>query len=272
MAQGPRTVVHLAPHPDDEALGAPALLLALRAAGHRVINVACSLGRPGQHERRRKEAEAACRRAGFELIVLDRAGSLPRADDHTAQRELTERVREMVLRVDPAVVVAPSPHDRHPGHEVVGRAARDALAADGMPRLWLWGLWGELPLPTLFFSFGEPELEAALDVLRAHAGELERNDYAALLRSRAAAAHVLGSERVFGFGGPRRPGRYAELLTEVGFADGQWWAGASRHADVAARAWFPIPRSRPLGWWMHAPSFTTRLAEAEAEAHAARGA
>jgi len=31
-------VLHLAPHPDDEALGAPATLLALRDAGHRVIN------------------------------------------------------------------------------------------------------------------------------------------------------------------------------------------------------------------------------------------
>ncbi len=32
---------------------------------------------------------------------------------------------------------------------------RDALARTGMPILWMWGLSGELPLPTLFFGFGE---------------------------------------------------------------------------------------------------------------------
>jgi LmbE family N-acetylglucosaminyl deacetylase len=43
------TVLHLAPHPDDEVLGAGATLLGLREAGHRVINLACSRGRPDQH-------------------------------------------------------------------------------------------------------------------------------------------------------------------------------------------------------------------------------
>ena len=46
------TVLHLSPHPDDEVLGAGATLLGLRDAGHRVINLACSLGRPEQQERR----------------------------------------------------------------------------------------------------------------------------------------------------------------------------------------------------------------------------
>ena len=65
------TVLHLSPHPDDEVLGAGATLLGLREAGHRVINLACSLGRPEQQERRRAEVTEACRRAGFELIVHD---------------------------------------------------------------------------------------------------------------------------------------------------------------------------------------------------------
>ncbi len=259
MTSGPRTVVHFAPHPDDEALGAPALLLALRRSGCRVINVACSLGRTEQSGRRAAEVAEACRRAGFELEILDPPVALSSGDDlEAAQATLTARLAELIDELGPDVVLAPSPHDRHSAHEVVGRAARDALARPGMPVLWLWGLWGELPLPTLFFGFGDAELDAALHVLGAHVEEVARNDYAALLRARAVASRVLGAERVFGFGAPARPLPYAELLTEVVFADGEWWAGRSRELR-APEGLEPIAGNRPLGWWMRAPSFTSRL-------------
>ena len=270
MASGPRTVVHLAPHPDDEALGAPALLLALRAGGCRVVNVVCSLGRTGQHRRRAAEVTEACRRAGFELAILDPPLALSsRGDPGLAQASLVTRIGELVAELVPDVVLAPSPHDRHPGHEVVGRAARDALASPDMPVLWLWGLWGELPLPTLCFGFGEEELDAAGHVLSAHVEEVARNDYIALLRARAVASRVLGAERVFGFGAPGLSAPYAELLTEVRFAAGEWWAGRARELAPGARprqdgrqlgdTLEPIGRDRPLGWWMNAPSFTTLL-------------
>ena len=262
MAPGLRTVVHLAPHPDDEAMGSPALLLALRDSGCRVINVACSLGRLHQRRRRAAEVADACRRAGWELVILDPPVALSGGDDlGGAQVRLRAAVADLVTRLSPDVVVAPSAHDRHPAHEVVGRAARDALAAPGMPRLWLWSLWGELPLPTLFFGFGDVALDAAVGVLGAHAEEVARNDYVALLRARAVAARVLGAERVFGFGAAGRPEPFAELLTEVAFADGEWWAGRPRELRIA-EALQPIDRDRPLGWWMNAPSFTTRLERA----------
>ena len=236
----PLTVVHLSPHPDDELMGAGATLLRLRDAGHRIVNVACSLGRrPERRERRRAELVEACARAGFELLVVDGL----------------DRVAELVADAD--LVVAPSPHDGHPWHEAVGRAARDALAEDDAPRLWLWGLWADLPLPTLFVGFGDDELTRATHALRAHAGELARNDYAALLRARAIAARVQGAERVFGFGAPGRSVAYAELLTETAYAGGEWWAGAAREPDPAAPL-APVPRERPLGWWLDAPSFRAR--------------
>jgi len=43
--------LHLAPHPDDEILGAGATLLALEGAGHEVINLAVSLGRRDERGR-----------------------------------------------------------------------------------------------------------------------------------------------------------------------------------------------------------------------------
>lgn len=256
---GPLTVLHLAPHPDDEVIGAPATLLRLRDAGHRVVNLACSLGRPDQRERRRKEVTEACRRAGFELEVLEPPLRISDGDDLAlAQRTLTDEVRRLVRTLDVGLVVAPTPHDGHYGHEVVGRAARDALAADGAPPIWMWAIWADLPLPTLFSPFGEEELARATYALCAHAGEIRRNDYVHLVRCRGVTSRVLGAERVFGFGELGRGVAYAELLTEVAFGDGDWWAGAPREPDPAdpLRA---VSRDRPLGWWMNAPSFNGRL-------------
>jgi LmbE family N-acetylglucosaminyl deacetylase len=90
---GTRVVLHVAPHPDDELLGAPAHLMALRDAGWRVVNVAVSLGRPGDRVRRRAEVGEACRRAGFELVVLDPPVVVGRGDgDAAAQADLGQRL------------------------------------------------------------------------------------------------------------------------------------------------------------------------------------
>jgi LmbE family N-acetylglucosaminyl deacetylase len=258
-AGGKLTVLHLAPHPDDEVIGAPATMLVLQDAGHRVINLACSLGRPDQHDRRRAEVTEACRRAGFELLFHEPPLGISGNDDlDAAQRSLTREVQRLVQQLDVDIVIAPTPQDGQHGHEVVARAARDALAAAGAPRLWMWAIWSDLPLPTLFVSFGEEELARASYALCAHAGEVARNDYVALLRSRAVASRVLGAERVFDFGAPGRVARYADLLTEVEFADEEWWAGAPRELDPG-RPLAPVPRDRALGWWMAQPSVRQRL-------------
>lgn len=260
-AARPLTVLHLAPHPDDEATGAPATLMALVGSGHRVINLACSLGAADQR-RRRGEVEVACERAGFELVVHRPPLRISGDDDHAAaQDRLTATVRRLVEVEGIDVVVSPSPHDGHHGHEVVGRAARDAVHAFGAraPRLWLWGLWADLPRPTLYFGFGDPGLERAIAVLEAHAGELARNDYRALVRGRAAANRALGSERVFGWGSAMRPEPYAELLMEAILRDDQWWSGRARELDPAWPLREPrleaTRRSVPISWWLYDRSF-----------------
>jgi LmbE family N-acetylglucosaminyl deacetylase len=252
----PLTFLHLAPHPDDESIGAPMTLLALRDAGHAVINVAVSLGRPADHERRLAEVREACRRADFELIDTPRLAISGGDDRDAAQAELTRIVTGLIAEHGADVVVAPSPHDGHHGHEVVGRAARDAAP----PRLWFWGLWADLPWPTLYAGFGEEDLARAQHVLAAHAGELARNDYAALLRARAVASRTLGAERVFGFGSAVRPRPFAELLMEV-VHDDEWRTGPARELDPrdplaapADGAW----RSVPIAWWLYGASFFER--------------
>jgi len=234
-----------------------ATLLALREHGHRVVNLACGLGRPEQEQRRRAELEAACSLAGFELRIADPA-------DRDDEERLAAVAGELAAAEGAALVVSPSPHDRHPAHELTGRAARAAAGAAGL-RWWMWGLWGDLPLPTLYHGFGEELLGRALRVLGAHEGELARNDYAALVRTRAQANRFLGSERVFGWGAAMRPEPYAELLTEATpDGAGGWTAGAARVLDPAEPLAPPAP-ARPLGWWLDAESFTDRARAAGLE-------
>jgi LmbE family N-acetylglucosaminyl deacetylase len=248
---GVRTVLHLSPHPDDEVLGAGATLLALRDTGHRVINLAVTLGSDERERpRRRHEVETACARAGFELVVHDPGGDLAGA------------VGALIVESGADVVVAPSPHDGHPCHEAVGRAARDAVearrGADPPPRLWLWGLWGDLPRPTLYHGFDEVLMRQATYALEAHAGELARNDYRALLRARATANRVLGAERVFGWGAAGRDQPFAELLMEAVVGEDGWWTTTPRALDPARPFQDPPEPAAAIGWWLHERSFADR--------------
>jgi LmbE family N-acetylglucosaminyl deacetylase len=214
------TVLHVSPHADDEALGAPATLLLLRRAGWTVVNVLESLGRSEEEARRRDEALDAADRAGFELVLPD-------------GRDLGDRLATVVEVHTPEVVVSPWPHDGHPRHEQVARVVSDVLEPlPTAPVWWQWGLWTDLPRPTLYVPFDDEVLAAARHMLMAYAGELARNDYVRLLEARAVAHAVLGSERVFGFGSSRASSLpYAELLTEQRFVDGAWRAESSRILD-----------------------------------------
>jgi LmbE family N-acetylglucosaminyl deacetylase len=217
-------ILHAAPHPDDEVLGAPATLMALRDAGHEILNVACSLG---DEPERADEVVEACRRAGFELVVAPE----------------TELARLCVER-SPGLVIGPSPHDRHPHHERVGRA----LLETGAGRIWLWGLWGELRFPTTIVEYGEQRIEEILAALEAHESQLRRNDYRRLVTGRASAETVLAAERVFGFGKPGLAGPYAEATTEIVRAGAGWRLGAPRHLDPTAP--FPEPTGPAVGRWL----------------------
>lgn len=211
-------VLHVAPHPDDEALGCPAALLHLRDRGWKVVSVFAGLGADAERERRRAEATEASGRAGFEPVFLDPPCDLGlEADLSGATMRVAEEVAAMSIAHRASVVVSPSPHDVHHGHECVGRGVQRAMAA--LPetvRWWMWGLWGDLPAPNVLYAFDEPMLERAVHVLDAYGGELARNDYRRYLRARAVTTAVTGPERVFGFGSPAASALpYAEVLTEV---------------------------------------------------------
>ncbi len=196
-------VLSVTPHPDDECLGAPATLLALRDAGWEVV-VQC---RTRQEGRRAAELEEACRRLRFGLVPAGAPLDVGGYD----------------------LVVGPSPHERHPTHVRVFEEVREARP----DRWWLWGLWGELRTPTTIVAFGEDRLAEVERALEAHASQLERNDFRRLLRGRALMDGVRAPELVFGFGAAGLDAPYAELTTEL-VRDGDGWAlGAPRVLDPA---------------------------------------
>lgn len=255
------SVICVSPHPDDELLGAPATLMALRDAGWEVINLACSLGRPEDRDRRRAELIEACGVARFELVIPDELPPIGDGDDlGVAQGVLAAAISDVLTRSDARLIVGPSPHDGHHGHETVGRAIRDAVEARGEPiRVMFWGLWGELPIPNLFVPFDAARLLEIQRALSSHAGELERNRFDRLLTGRASANAVLGPERVFGFGATGTRHEYAELLIDAGWSPGAGWELASpRELDPCD----PVVGGggADIGWWLHAPSVRSVLA------------
>lgn len=255
------TVLHVAPHADDELIGAPATLMALRDSGYRVVNLACSLGRPEEAGRRSEELAEACRRAGFtdERMSPPLGDRLGPHDVTGAVEQASDALREAIGRHRPLLVVSPSPHDRHRGHEVVGRAVMSALGAgnDDTPAAvwWMWGLWADLPMPTTITPFTEQRLTEILHALEAHQGELARNDYRRLVRGRAEMNASLGPERVFGFGAPARSG-YAELVTEVTRIGESWRLGPRRWFEAGDRVPGPGAAGRDVSGWLEGPSIT----------------
>jgi LmbE family N-acetylglucosaminyl deacetylase len=251
---GSLTVLHVAPHPDDELIGAPAALMAMQDKGHRIVNLAMSLGRPRDWKRRRDELTEASRRARFDVRIPNDLPRISADDDLDVAQQDVERILSRYLdALEPALVVSPSPHDRHHGHEVVARGIRAELARrTSPPTWWMWALWGTLPFPTLAVTFDKDRLEQIRGALGAYTGELSRNDYRRLVASRAEAQAVLGAELVFGFGAPGLDACYAELLTEVRRVDGSWLFGEARCLDperplAGATTW-------PADAWVNAPS------------------
>jgi hypothetical protein len=243
-------VLHLSPHPDDELLGCPAVLFALLDAGHEITNLTVSLGRPQHQERRYAELQEAAKRTGVSCRTLEPPLDIRREDDRAAaQATLTHA---LVTGDEFELLIAPSPHDGHHGHELVGRAALAAATARRAP-LWLWRLWSELPVPTLLYPFRPATLARIKHGLNAYAGEIDRNDYLRLVEPRAEVAAVLGPERVFGFGTPGIDQPYAELLCEVVPArSGAMLLGTARQIDPGA----PLapPTTRDASSWLRAPS------------------
>ena len=124
----------IAPHPDDETLGAGGLIARQRMRGADVVVAAVTDGENcypdsvGIGPIRCLEQERALKRLGVERDKIVRL-RLPDSAVSLNEEELVERLMPLVS--SETHVVAPWPGDFHPDHEACGRAATEVARRSG---------------------------------------------------------------------------------------------------------------------------------------------
>ncbi len=179
----------VAPHPDDETLGAGGLLNLTCRAGSHVTIVVCSDGEAAYPATgalgsiRRHELRLALEALGPAADVAVDLVGMP--DGHLGEHvgEIAALLGRLTRPGD--LVVGPWPGDGHPDHAAVGRACSDAVGGLDA-RLWWYPVWAwhwakpeQLPLMSAVRVRLDPEARAAkrraLDLYRSqrdgHLGE-----------------------------------------------------------------------------------------------------
>lgn len=182
-------------HPDDIEFGFGGIAAAETRAKRQVHFVVCSSGESGTHgtpRQRMAEAKKSAALLGATIEFIKLAG-----DAHLEVKvSYTIRLAEILRRIRPEVVVAPSPvENQHPDHACLGKLVRDAarLARFG----GLQELRGQPPhaIKQLFYYAITPEAEPAnitpvlIDVsapeivaawtaaMKAHASQMRTRNY-----------------------------------------------------------------------------------------------
>jgi LmbE family N-acetylglucosaminyl deacetylase len=178
-----QSVLVLAPHPDDESVGAGGTIRLLADAGAEVVvafatNGESTIGAPDQPEevasRRRSEASAACRLLGATPRFLDHPdGGLSAITD-----QLAGEMEALIEELRPDAVFLPWFADGHPDHAACTRAVA-AVRLD--PKVELWGFETWTPLPANRLVDITPAIGTKRAAVAAHATAHMAFDLGALL-------------------------------------------------------------------------------------------
>jgi LmbE family N-acetylglucosaminyl deacetylase len=174
----------IAPHPDDETLGAGGLIAKQRAAGLEVRVVAVTDGEnayantPGLGALREAEQEQALARLSVPREYITRL-RFPDGNVTSFEPQLEDRIAPLVS--SGVLVVTPWRNDRHPDHEACGRVA-ERLAKRAGARLcsyffwtWHWGSVADLRGAILRrFALEEKLQQAKREALQCHQTQLHR--------------------------------------------------------------------------------------------------
>jgi LmbE family N-acetylglucosaminyl deacetylase len=175
----------LAPHPDDETLGAGGLIAKLCRQGAAVTVVAITDGENAYADTnlgtiRVPEQMEALSRLGVPESMVHRF-QLPDRDVSACEDQLVDL---LLALVEPGMhVVAPWQHDFHPDHEATGRAASRVAQIKSVSLtsylFWTWHrgtpeILDGLSLEKL--SLSDEELRTKLHALEAHASQFEHPD------------------------------------------------------------------------------------------------
>ena len=225
-----------APHPDDEALSGAAALK-LRAAGWRVQVVAVTLGSKLERRAARwREMQASCACLGFELVSAsgEAERGLERMNPEARQREparwqlAVDRVRALIGRLEPAVIICPHAQDGHGAHIGTHHLVFDAL--QGLQRaaalhVLLSEYWNTQSEPRLRLGLHDEEVAALMQATVLHAGEVTRNPYHLSFPAWLMDSARRGVERVGAAGSQADNTRFASLYGWQILRNGEWQMG-----------------------------------------------
>ena len=175
--QGLRSILVLAPHPDDEVFGCGGLLALAADQGVPVHVVVVSDGAAGgDAEVRQHECRAAAEALGYlrgpqalRFWALPDRGVVP--DD-----ALAARIHRLAAEVSADWLLAPSPFEVHPDHLAVCQAATTATAMPGSAARLVYYEVGQPLMPNLLVDISAvtPRKHAAM---RCFASQLVQQDY-----------------------------------------------------------------------------------------------
>jgi LmbE family N-acetylglucosaminyl deacetylase len=174
----------VAPHPDDETLGAGGLIAAQRSRGLEVHVVAVTDGEkaygdtPGLAPQREEEQAKALERLSVARKQITRL-RLPDGNVASFEAELERRLSPAITRE--TLVVTTWKGDRHPDHEACGRVAERVAERAGATLcsyffwIWHWGTTDEFrPLAARKFLLDSELLRAKSEALLCHRTQLQR--------------------------------------------------------------------------------------------------
>ena len=177
------TVLVIAPHPDDEAIGCGGAILAHVGRGEAVHVLFLSSGELGlphldaDEARRVREEEATAAAAVLGISGIDFA----RGPDWVLGEDpepLVDRVTASFERLRPQTVYVPHATESHPDHRAAHAIAHAAADRDGVPRsaLLTYEVWTPLPewdvVEDISTSF-----ERKLEAIRCYPSQLSGYDY-----------------------------------------------------------------------------------------------
>jgi LmbE family N-acetylglucosaminyl deacetylase len=191
----------VAPHPDDDVIGAGGLLALEAARGRRVVVIHATDGRgaprpaggPSDEELARIRREEAA--AGLRELGIHQSHTLAHRSDQLGE-PLVADLHRVLVAIRPADVLVTAPQEPHATHRRVTAATLAALrraALQPAPRLWgypVWGdLWGETGVAVVDISAVADRKRQAI---AAHRSQCEAGHYdeGALARNRADAVFL----------------------------------------------------------------------------------
>ncbi len=178
--QGSLDMLVIAPHPDDDVIGAGGVMALEARDGGSVVSVYVTGGGKGrtirQREREARESLKAVGACGG-IFLGCASDNLKRGETGGIDRVL----RSVFTYFRPAAVYVPAPFERHATHRAATALSVGLLRAlpSYRPALWGYAVWGPLGgLPSARVVDITPVADVKRKAIRCHAGQVALKPYA----------------------------------------------------------------------------------------------